>query len=87
MAAQTQSAETLSSALSTATPGQPATFRYNNRAITELRAERGAPLAGTIDLRVPAPPGAWRVRGTFRTFVRDLDDLPARCAGDRMPPP
>ena len=55
--------------------------------LTELGLTRGAPLAGTIDASLPAPPGTWRFRGTFRTFVRDLDDLPERCAGGTMPSP
>jgi hypothetical protein len=48
--------------------------------IDALARERGAALTGSFSATLPHTPGALRVRGTFRTFVRDLDPLPASCA-------
>ncbi len=41
--------------------------------ITEWSAERGGVVAGEIDGELAMAPGRVRVRGEFRTFVRDVD--------------
>ncbi len=45
--------------------------------ITALDRERGGALAGTISATLPLVGGRLAVEGRFRTFVRDLDPLPA----------
>lgn len=55
--------------------------------VTASEPVLGGRLEGTIEARLPTAPGAVLVRGTFRTFVRDVEPLPATCAGVRMPTP
>lgn len=47
--------------------------------ITEFDAERGGLIAGRIEGELSMTPGRVRVRGEFRTFVRDLEA--PRCGG------
>lgn len=54
--------------------------------ITALERALGGELAGRFQATLPLAPGALRVEGRFRTFVRDTDALPEHCAGDTMPP-
>ncbi|UJR82435.1 hypothetical protein [Sandaracinus amylolyticus] len=52
--------------------------------ITTLDRTLGGAFAGTFHAELPLAPGALRVEGRFRTFVRDLDALPSHCPGGTM---
>lgn len=52
--------------------------------ITALERALGGALEGTFVAELPLAPGALRVEGRFRTFVRDLDALPSHCPGGTM---
>jgi hypothetical protein len=48
--------------------------------------ELGAAIEGTFRATLPMTPGSLRVDGRFRTFVRDVDPLPAACGAAAEPP-